>query len=112
MEGQGYFSSLMDEATNNLSLDCISVMLEENPLDNEHVPTIVHSTPVARPNKKRSKNFSESEDALLVTAWLNISIDPVHGTNQTCGTFWKRVYEFFHRNKTFESSRTESSLLH
>jgi hypothetical protein len=50
MEGQGYFSSLMDEANNNLSLDGLSVMLEENPLDNEYVPTIVHSTPVARPN--------------------------------------------------------------
>jgi hypothetical protein len=30
MEGQGYFSSLMDEANNNLSLDGLSVMLEES----------------------------------------------------------------------------------
>jgi hypothetical protein len=112
MEGDGYFSSLMDEANNNLSLDDISFLPEGNPISNEQELSIVQSTPLSRPNQKRTKNFSEQEDALLVSAWLNININPVHGTNQTRGTFWKRVYDFFHKNKTFESSRTESSLLH
>jgi hypothetical protein len=47
-----------------------------------------------------------------VSAWLNISTDPVQGTNQTKGSFWIRVYEYYHLNKEFTSNRTQSSLLH
>jgi hypothetical protein len=88
MEGERYFSSLMDEANNNVSLDDFRVIPEETPLGNEHASPIVQSTRLARPNQKRSKNFSHQEDALLVSGWytlvlmqfmaLNINIDPVH----------------------------------
>ena len=30
---------------------------------------------------KRGGNFSVDEDSLLVSAWLNISVDAVHGTD-------------------------------
>ena len=61
----------------------------------------VSNTGSTRPNQKRSKNFSEEEDKLLVAAWLNVSIDPVRGVNQTRGAFWKRISDFFHSNKEF-----------
>ncbi|RCV21657.1 hypothetical protein SETIT_4G155000v2 [Setaria italica] len=35
------------------------------------------ATATIRPNQKRSKNFSEEEDKLLVSSWLNVSIDPL-----------------------------------
>ncbi|KAJ1267373.1 hypothetical protein BS78_07G051200 [Paspalum vaginatum] len=72
----------------------------------------VANTPSLRPNQKRSKNFNDKEDSLIVSAWLNISTDPVYGTNQTRGTFWKRVYDFYHKHKDFTSERSHSSISH
>ena len=62
-------------------------------------------------SKKRSKNFSKDEDEMLVSAWLNVSLDPVHGVDQSRSTYWKRIYDYFHINKTFDSDRTQSSLM-
>ncbi|CAN6243267.1 unnamed protein product, partial [Urochloa humidicola] len=39
--------------------------------------SIGESSAPVKGNKKRSKNFSEKEDVLLVSAWLEISMDPV-----------------------------------
>jgi hypothetical protein len=33
-------------------------------------------------SKGRSNNFSEEEDNLLISAWLNVSQDPVDGNQQ------------------------------
>lgn len=41
---------------------------------------------VADPNKKGiGESLNTREDELLCDAWLNISIDPVHGTEQNFG---------------------------
>jgi hypothetical protein len=37
--------------------------------------------------KKRSRNFSVDVDKLLVSSWLNVSIDPIYGTDQSLGTY-------------------------
>jgi len=37
---------------------------------------------------------------VVVSAWLNISKDPVHGANQSKGTFWSRIHTYFEENKT------------
>jgi len=42
----------------------------------------------SRPNSKRSKNFDLKKDLVVVSAWLNMSKDHVHGANQSNGTFW------------------------
>lgn len=68
--------------------------------------------PSARPNHKRSKNFSDVEDELLVSAWLNISLDPIIGYNQTRSSYWTRIYDYFHANKTFSSTRSQNSIMH
>ena len=96
----------MVEGNDDLSFDDFS-----SPPEEQESP-IFNSTPSARPNQKRSKNFSEQEDQLLVSAWLNISTDPIQGTNQTKGSFWTRVYDYYHSNKEFTSDRSQSSLLH
>ncbi|XP_047326621.1 glutathione S-transferase T2-like [Impatiens glandulifera] len=41
--------------------------------------------------KARSKNFSPEEDLLLVSTWLNTSIDPIHGTDQTNSQYWSKM---------------------
>jgi hypothetical protein len=56
-------------------------------------------------NKGRSKNFSEEEDNLLVSTWLNVGQDPVDGNQQKNATFWGRVEKYYHEHRTFESDR-------
>jgi hypothetical protein len=63
-------------------------------------------------SKGRSKNFSEDEDILLVSAYLNISKDAIVGRDQKEGRFWERIEKYFHDNKTFETDRNASSLKH
>jgi len=46
-----------------------------------------------------------------VSAWLNVGIDPIQGVDQSQGTYWGRIYDYFHANKTFESTRTTISLM-
>ncbi|CAN6286915.1 unnamed protein product [Urochloa humidicola] len=105
MEEQGYWTNLV-EGNGDLNLHGLGSLSEEQ---QSHV---VERTPSTRPNQKRAKNFNEDEDKLLVSAWLNISTDPVQGTNQTKGSFWTRVYNYYHSNKEFTSERSQSSLLH
>jgi hypothetical protein len=62
--------------------------------------------------KGRSKDFSEDEDNLLVSTWLNIGQDPVDGNQQKNTTFWGRVETYFHEHMTFESDRNWSLLKH
>jgi len=59
----------------------------------------------SRPNSKRSKKFDPKEDLVVVSAWLNVSKDPVHGANQSKGTFWSRIHSYFEENKTTPFSR-------
>jgi hypothetical protein len=104
MEGQRYWTNMV-EGNDDLPFDDFS-----SPPEEQQSP-VINNTP-ARPNQKRSKNFNEQEDQLLVSAWLNINTDLIQGTNQTKGSFWTRVYDYYHSNKEFTSDRSQSSLLH
>ena len=66
----------------------------------------------SRPNSKRSKNCDSKEDLVVVSAWLNVSKDTVHGANQSKGTFWSRIHAYFESNKTANFLRSESSIMH
>ena len=61
--------------------------------------------------KHRVHDFTIEEDNLLVFAWLNISMDAVHGNEQKSGRYWDRVAEYFHTYKKFNSNRN-GSLMH
>ena len=63
-------------------------------------------------NKKRTRNFSEKEDILLASAWLEVSMDAVQSIDQTRNSNWQRIHEYYHKHKTFESDRNISSLSH
>ncbi|XP_062179442.1 glutathione S-transferase T2-like [Phragmites australis] len=58
----------------------------------------------------RGQSYSMKEDLLLVSSWLNISMDPVVGSNQSLGAFWQRIESYFHDNKDFPSTRNKKSL--
>jgi hypothetical protein len=52
------------------------------------------------------------EDLLLVSAWLNVSLDAVKGNEQKSCQYWTRIWEYFHEHKTFQSDRKATSLQH
>ncbi|CAN6177553.1 unnamed protein product [Urochloa humidicola] len=74
-------------------------------------PTIPHARATAKSAQGRSKNFRDEEDKLLVSAWLNVGMDPIPGVEQSHGRLWTRIHDYFHSNKTFESNRSEGSLM-
>ncbi|KAL6579993.1 hypothetical protein OROMI_008017 [Orobanche minor] len=65
-----------------------------------------------KPKKgKRSKNFLIEEDMLLISAWLNVSIDPIQDNNQTYACYWDRIWNYFNENKEgLASDQTANSL--
>ena len=55
-------------------------------------------------------NFSVDEDNLLVSTWLNISMDAVQGTDQRIEKFWKKIWQYFCENNTYGTTRSAFSL--
>ncbi|XP_020405690.1 uncharacterized protein [Zea mays] len=64
---------------------------------------IQHGRATAKSSQGRSKNFRDEEDILLVSAWLNVGMDPIQGVDQTHGTLWRRIHEYFNANKKVEA---------
>ncbi|XP_020262990.1 glutathione S-transferase T3-like [Asparagus officinalis] len=71
----------------------------------------VKDVPLQKKSMRKSK-YRIEEDTLLVSAWINTSIDPVQGTLQKYSTFWHRVATYYHENKTFSSDRDQKGLEH
>ncbi|KAG5233861.1 glutathione S-transferase [Salix suchowensis] len=67
---------------------------------------IVHTIKKSR----RSKNFSQEEDCLLVSAWLNTSKDPITGVEQQPRQFWARVHACFVENGGNLNNRSQISI--
>ncbi|KAL4632553.1 hypothetical protein ACB092_04G059600 [Castanea dentata] len=55
-------------------------------------------------------NFSVEEDILLVSTWLNTSVDPVRGNEQKQETFTAKVWQYFCMHNTYGTKRSSSSL--
>ncbi|KAL4615000.1 hypothetical protein ACB092_07G092600 [Castanea dentata] len=60
---------------------------------------------------KRGTNFSVEEDQILVSAWLNTSVDAIHSNEQTQNTLHKKVWEYFTQYNTSDTTRTAISLI-
>jgi hypothetical protein len=107
--GQGYYSNMMTDEINEADFDNV-----EDPLVAQHSQANQDSSVALsqRPNHKRQKNFSTHEDEILVSGWLNISLDPITGKDQKSSTYWNRISDYFHKHKKCQSKRTISSLKH
>ncbi|KAK7831441.1 hypothetical protein CFP56_027431 [Quercus suber] len=46
------------------------------------------------------------KDQLLVSTWLNTSVDAIHSNEQTHNTFLQKVWEYFMEHNTFGTTRT------
>ena len=66
---------------------------------------------IVTPNPtERGGNFSVDEDNLLISAWLNISMDVVQGTDQKLEKLWEKIWQYFCENNTYGITRSASSL--
>ncbi|XP_017230111.2 glutathione S-transferase T3 isoform X2 [Daucus carota subsp. sativus] len=70
------------------------------------------SSQKVKEKRQRTRNFSKQEDELLISAWQNVSFDPITGVDQKNETYWQRVHSYFMKHKDFQSDRTSCSLMH
>ena len=86
----------------------------------QNTPVSVSDSPHAPPPQvesasstkgKRGSNFSVEEHKLLVSAWLNTSVDAINSNEQTQNTFRQKVWEYFMQYNTSSTTHTIISLL-
>ena len=49
------------------------------------------------PIQKRSLNYTELNDQILIKAWETVSLDAIIGNDRTNRKYWKRVEDKYHR---------------
>ena len=62
--------------------------------------------------KPRTRNFSTREDLMLMSTWLNISMDATHDNDQTKLKYWERIHAYFNQYKEFKYDQNPNSLMH
>ncbi|KAJ1258458.1 hypothetical protein BS78_10G076600 [Paspalum vaginatum] len=58
----------------------------------------------------RGASFTHEEELLLCAAYLNVSRDPIVGTNQTSETYWQRITNYYNENRKHWPERSCDSL--
>jgi hypothetical protein len=75
-----------------------------------------HSTPTDPKPKKvttwRLGNYTQAEDEILVSAYMNMSKDPAIGTNQSGKAYWCHISDYYNEHKKTANARTQHSLEH
>ncbi|CAL5428595.1 unnamed protein product [Camellia sinensis] len=105
-QGSAYFSNLMNEFDVDHDFTTESPQQESQSLSFSR-EIITQTTKISQ----RKGNFTEEEDMMLISSWLNISLDPIRGNEQKSKAYWLRVWENYNKYKTFDSERTQTSLM-
>lgn len=85
---------------------------ETSPRTNDDSPPFPPNEEITNRKTVRGANFTPEEDKLLVSAWLNCSIDVVQGTDQKHSQLWGNFFEYFQQYKETTNERTIKSLTH
>ncbi|OEL28389.1 hypothetical protein BAE44_0010593 [Dichanthelium oligosanthes] len=59
---------------------------------------------------RREKNYTQKEDEVLCSAYLNVSKDAIKCANQSKKTYSKRIHTYFYEHKDFMSTRSVGSM--
>ncbi|KAF8714151.1 hypothetical protein HU200_028160 [Digitaria exilis] len=80
--------------------------------DSEVDPSVLTQAPIPDSGSSRGRggNYNHSEDIQLCWSWIAITFDPRVGIDQSKGTYWNRIAQHYHENKTFVSDRNATSL--
>nr|POE88692.1 glutathione s-transferase t3 [Quercus suber] len=91
--------------------DFLAPLLSESQNTSMPIQESCPKVEIVTPNPtKRGGNFSVDEDNLLVSAWLNTSVDAMQGTDQRIAKFWKKIWQYFCENNTCGTTRSASCL--
>ncbi|KAK1374125.1 glutathione S-transferase T3-like [Heracleum sosnowskyi] len=108
--GHGYFTDLLNQ---DHVLDSTFIWQNEtSPRTNDDSPPFPHNKEIITKKPARGVNFTPEEDKLLLSAWLNCSIDVVQGTYQKHLQLWGKFFEYFQQYKETTNERTIKSLTH
>jgi hypothetical protein len=127
MDGMGFYTGMLTSNDPNVpGLDDLAFPLTPHTqetsteLPSEFVADVVElpaaevsgGRRAAKGASHRTKKFDKDEDIAICSAWLNVSKDPIHGTNQTRLSFWGRIRAYFDQHKKTQAVRTENSIMH
>ncbi|XP_028085546.1 uncharacterized protein LOC114286563 [Camellia sinensis] len=119
MDSQGgkYFTNLLYEDSNFHDLIFMDSQdqMGQNLKQNTQVPDeTTQFSPQMESTAKRSHggNFTIDEVNLILSTWFNTSLDAMYRNEQKHKTYWSRVYEYFHKHKTFNHECNVNSLMH
>ena len=116
--GDSYYTSLLNnddiDVHDDYAFQAITFSIRQATQDEEayalHTQSHLGSS---QANKRvRKCNFTSEEDLMLVSSWLNVSMDAIIGTDQKHQTYWERVHAYFEENREFSSNRNANSLMH
>ncbi|WVZ54709.1 hypothetical protein U9M48_005467 [Paspalum notatum var. saurae] len=85
-----------------------------------NINELVSEMPSTKPKKggkgkkvsQRGKAFSKEEDRVICSAFLNVSKDPITGTNQSSGGYYQRMHDYFTENIDAPTSRSVMAVHH
>ncbi|KAG6667698.1 hypothetical protein CIPAW_01G118700, partial [Carya illinoinensis] len=83
-----------------------------SPLIIDDSPPLPPNEPIGNRKSVGGANFTLEKNKLLVSAWLNCSLDAVHGTDQKHSQLWEKKFEYFQQFKETSHERTIKSLIH
>ncbi len=91
MREGAYFTNLLEEGS-NISND---FMLEspQGEVSTQQFPSETQLESIAKKPIWGIK-FNVEEDILLVSTWLNISMDGIQGNQQKHKAYWEKIYEY------------------
>ncbi|XP_028091264.1 WPP domain-associated protein-like [Camellia sinensis] len=78
-----YYTNLMSEAADYEFVD--------EPLHQGDPASPISPQIETTEKSQRGRNFTTEEDSMIISAWLNISLDPVQGNEQHSKAYWLRV---------------------
>jgi len=103
-----YFTNLLSvDSVDDLFIETTSTMFEHE----EPSPQMEEEVEVIVKKPLRGGNFSMDEDNMLISSWIEITMDAVQGNEQKHKKYWGRIWEYFHGHKTFNSNRNLKSLM-
>jgi hypothetical protein len=103
-----YFTNLFSvDSVDDLFIETTSTMFEYE----EPSPQMEEEVEVIVKKPLQGGNFSMDEDNMLISSWIEITMDVVQGNEQKRKKYWGRIWEYFHGHKTFNSNRNPKSLM-
>ncbi|XP_028088025.1 glutathione S-transferase T3-like [Camellia sinensis] len=93
-QGNAYFNNLINDEFDLDHHDFTTESPQQESQSLSFSPEIItQTTKISQP----TGNFTIEEDMMLISSWLNISLDPIRGNEQKSKAYWLRVWENFNK---------------